>query len=45
LGRIKSLPVGLKTADTEFMVRVMEVELGDGRLVVVPRANVELIEE
>jgi hypothetical protein len=29
----------------ESMVRVMEVELEDGRLVVVPRTNVELIEE
>lgn len=45
LGRIRSLPVGLQTVDTESTVRVMEVELGDGRIVVVPRANAELIEE
>jgi len=31
--------------ETESLVRVLEVELEDGRKVVVPRADVEIIEE
>jgi len=31
--------------ETESDVRVVEIELEDGRRVVVPRANVEIIEE
>jgi len=44
LGRVVSLPVDLQLVETESMVRVVEVELEDGRIVVVPRANIEIIE-
>jgi len=44
LGRVVSLPVELQTVEMESKVRVVEVELEDGRRVVVPRANVEIIE-
>jgi len=44
LGRVVSLPVELQTVEMESRVRVVEVELEDGRRVVVPRANVEIIE-
>ncbi len=45
LGVVSGLPVKLQTIETESDVRVLEVELADGRSVVVPRANVEIIEE
>jgi hypothetical protein len=45
LGQVTNLPIDLQTVETESDVRVLEVELEDGRRVVVPRANVELIEE
>ena len=45
LGKVVSLPVELRTLETESEVRVLEAELEDGRRVVVPRANVEIIEE
>jgi len=45
IGRIVDLPVELQTVETESQVRVLEAELDDGRRVVVPRANVEMIEE
>lgn len=45
LGTVVSLPVELQRAETESLVRVVEVELEDGRQVMVPRANVEIIEE
>jgi hypothetical protein len=44
LGRVKSLPPALQKIETEAKVRVMEVELKSGESVVVPRANVEIIE-
>lgn len=44
LGIVLSLPVELQTVEMESSVRVVEVELEDGRKVVVPRANVEIIE-
>jgi len=44
LGKVVSLPVELQLVETESMVRVVEVELEDGRRVVVPRANIEIIE-
>jgi len=44
LGRVASLPVELQTVETESKVRVVEVELEDGRRVIVPRANIEIIE-
>lgn len=45
IGTIVSLPVDLQVIETESPVRVLEVELEDGRTVVVPRADVEIIEE
>ncbi len=44
LGRVTGLPPELQKLETEAMVRVLEVELEDGRRVILPRANVELIE-
>jgi hypothetical protein len=45
LGRIVSLPAQLQKLETESEVRVLQVELPDRRRAVVPRANVEIIEE
>ncbi len=45
IGRVASLPVELQKVETESDVRVVEIELEDGTTVVVPRANVEIIEE
>ena len=45
VGRVISLPVELQQIQTRSYVRVVEVELEDGRVVIVPRANVEIIEE
>jgi len=45
IGRVASLPVELQVVETESDVRVVEIELEDGRRAIVPRANVEIIEE
>ncbi len=45
IGHVTNLPVELQTVETESKVRVLEVEIEDGSKVLVPRANVELIEE
>lgn len=45
IGKVVSLPIELQLIETESYVRVVEVELENGRNVVVPRANVEIIEE
>ena len=45
IGTVVSLPVELQQVDSESYVRVLDVQLGDGRVVTVPRANVEIIEE
>jgi len=45
LGVVVDLPVQLQLIETESEVRVLEAELDDGRRVVIPRANVEIIEE
>jgi len=45
LGRVKTLPNELQAIATEARVRVLEVEFPDGTTAVVPRANVELIEQ
>ncbi len=45
LGVVSKLPVQLQAIETESDVRVLEAELADGRHVIVPRANVEIIEE
>ena len=44
LGKVVSLPVDLRTVETESDVRILEVELENGEKVTVPRANVEIIE-
>lgn len=44
LGKVTALPVELQTLETEAKVRVVEVELETGEKMVLPRANVELIE-
>jgi len=44
IGTILSLPVELQDVESESPVRILEVQLEDGRKVVVPRANVEIIE-
>jgi len=45
IGRVSALPVELVKIETEALVRVLEVELESGERVVLPRANVEIIEE
>jgi len=45
LGVVVNLPVQLEWIETESEVRVLEAELEDGRRVIIPRANVEIIEE
>jgi hypothetical protein len=44
LGTIAGLPAPLHTMPSETKVRVVEVALADGETIVVPRANVEVIE-
>ena len=44
LGRVAGLPVELTDIETEAKVRVLEVELEDKTKVLLPRANVEIIE-
>ncbi len=45
IARVMSLPVDLMKVETGSTVRVVEVQLEDGRIVTVPRANVEILEE
>jgi hypothetical protein len=45
LGKVKSLIPELTVVESETKVRVLEVELRDGTVVVVPRANIEMIED
>jgi hypothetical protein len=45
IGKVTNLPPELQKLETEAMVRVLGVEFEDGKTAVVPRANVELIEE
>lgn len=45
IGKVVSLPVELQQVESKSYVRVLTVELEDGRVVSVPRANVEIIEE
>jgi hypothetical protein len=44
IGKIAALPSELQQIETEAKVRVMEIELIDGQRVILPRANVEIIE-
>lgn len=45
VGHVRSLPPTLVRVETESSVRIVEIELEDGERVLVPRANVEIIEE
>jgi hypothetical protein len=45
IGYVVSLPIDLHRIETESDVRILEVEIEGCKKVVVPRANVELIEE
>lgn len=45
LGRVKELPSELQQVESESRVRVLEVEFEDGSSAVLPRANVEIIEQ
>jgi hypothetical protein len=45
VGHVRNLPPELQGVETESSVRIVEIELEDGRKVLVPRANVEIIEE
>ncbi|MFH1010620.1 MAG: hypothetical protein V1784_05235 [bacterium] len=44
-GRVTALPAELAMLETEAKVRVLEVEFDDGSRALLPRANVEMIEE
>lgn len=45
LGTVRRLIPELQVVESETKVRVLEVELDDGEVVVVPRANIEIIED
>ncbi len=45
IGTVVDLPIELQKIETESPVRVVKVKLQDGRIVTVPRANVEIISE
>ncbi len=45
IGKITGLPEKLTQVDSETWVRVLEAELESGEKVVIPRANVEVIDE
>ncbi|MEO0258456.1 MAG: hypothetical protein ABIM32_03365 [candidate division WOR-3 bacterium] len=45
IGKVTALPPELRVIETEAKVRVLEIEFDDGTKVIVPRANVEIIEE
>ncbi|MFO8061934.1 MAG: hypothetical protein R6U31_03310 [bacterium] len=45
IGKVSALPAQLEKIETEAKVRVLEVEFEEGKKVLLPRANVELIEE
>ena len=44
IGKVAALPVDLQTMPSETKVRVLEVDF-DGQTIVIPRANVEVIEQ
>jgi len=45
VGLVHSLPSALRKIESETMARVLEVKFDDGSVRVIPRANVELIED
>ena len=45
IAKVADLPINLQRVESGSKVRVIELELEDGKVVTVPRANVEIIEE
>lgn len=45
IAKVKDLPINLQRVESGSKVRVIELELENGKAVTVPRANVEIIEE
>jgi len=45
VGSVALLPAELQQLETESLVRVMLVKLDDGRVITIPRANAEIMEE
>ncbi|MBN1948288.1 MAG: hypothetical protein JW784_00960 [Candidatus Cloacimonetes bacterium] len=45
IGKVTGLPEKLVPVESETLVRVLEAELENGEKVIIPRANVEVIEE
>ena len=45
IGKVTSLPEELTPVESETMARILEAELESGEKVMIPRANVEVIEE
>lgn len=45
IGICHSLPSELRKIESETKARILEVKFSDGRIAVIPRANIELIEE
>ncbi len=44
IGKVTALPAALQAIPTESLVRVLEVELPNAARIIVPRANVEILE-
>ena len=45
LGKVSALPPALQKLESESSARVLEVEFEDGTKTIIPRANVEMLEE
>lgn len=45
LGQVTALPAPLQKLESESYARVLEVQFADGKKAIIPRANVEMIEE
>jgi len=45
LGKVSDLPPALQKLESESVARVLEVEFEDGTKAIIPRANVEMLEE
>jgi len=45
LGKVSDLPPALQKLESESVARVLEVEFEDGTKAIIPRANVEMMEE
>lgn len=45
IGKVAALPPELTKVESETMVRILEMEFPDGEKAVLPRANIELIED